>query len=126
MAKRVRLTKKQTEARDTWLDHYETEYSRCRDLGHTKRVEKKWGTASFYRRKITCSGCGMSYEQNVHNGIVVWTGNRQYPTGYIKPSEAGPGRISREVFREQSDEDIPFDKDEPPGLSDLLKMKNKR
>lgn len=92
----------------------------CRDLGHPKRIEKMWGTPTFHRRKLSCV-CGHSYEQNIHRGRIVWKGNVHYPTGYLKPKDGPPGRMTRDLWRHMSAMLTEFDSDMPPGLEELLK-----
>lgn len=102
MARR-RKTKAEREAEAKlaeWLDRLDPAFLECRDVGHSKRAARVWGLDGHYCRLVRCDRCGYSYAEIVRHGVPVWKGEVHYPTDYVKPADATPGRVPAEVFRQ--------------------------
>ncbi len=102
MATKSKRRTEQEAALAEWVESIPDEYVECRDLGHDKTRYRTFGVSDkYYGRRIECRRCGYAYSQIIHQGVIIWTGDRHYKGDYLKPPEATPGRVDRAIFRRE-------------------------
>jgi len=93
------VTRTQKRKIKDWIESLPEIFWICRE-SHDRVMSHNFGISKkYYGRRWTCRRCGYSYDQIVHNGFIVWTGNRHYPTDYLKPPDLKGIEVNKAEFR---------------------------